>query len=125
MKNYLFALLISIFVTACMFIKPDELKIITPVELYQAMQKEDIFLVDVHVPEQRHIKGTDLFTPYNKIEENLDKFPKDKRTPIYLYCVSGYMSNVAARTLFESGFTEIYSLKGGTNAWLDAGYVIE
>ncbi|MFV1977553.1 MAG: rhodanese-like domain-containing protein [Candidatus Scalindua sp.] len=108
-----------------MFIKPDELKMITPLELHQLMQKKDIFLVDVHIPEQPHIKGTDLFVPFHKIEENFDKFPKDKRTPIYVYCLSAPMANAAARALLELGFTEIYNLKGGTKAWLDAGYVLE
>ncbi len=124
MKNYLFALLVSILISACMFIKPDELKMITPLELHQLMQKKDIFLVDVHIPEQAHIKGTDLFIPFHKIKENLDKFPKDKQTPIYLYCESAPMANAAARTLFKLGFTEIYNLEGGTDAWLDAGYVL-
>jgi len=125
MKNYLLALLISLLITACTFIQPDELILITPQKLHQIMQKKDIFLVDVHVPEQRHIKGTDLFVPFHKIKENLDKFPKDKRTRIYLYCESGPMGNSAARTLFESGYKEIYNLKGGAGAWLDAGYGVK
>ncbi len=108
-----------------MFIKPDELTMITPQELHQIMPKKDIFLVDVHIPEQGHIKGTDLFVPFHKIKENLDKFPKDKGTSIYLYCEGGPMGNAAASTLFESGYKEIYNLKGGKNAWMDAGYGIK
>ncbi len=109
-------------ITACLFAKPDELTMLTPQELHQIMQKKDVFLVDVHVPEQHHIKGTDLFVPFHKINKNLDKFPKDKRAPIYLYCKSGPMGNAAAKTLFESGYKKIYNLQGGKDAWLDAGY---
>ncbi len=125
MKNSLSALLIFMLITACLFAKPDELTMLTPQELHQIMQKKDVFLVDVHVPEQHHIKGTDLFVPFHKINKNLDKFPKDKRTPIYLYCKSGPMGNAAAKTLFESGYQEIYNLQGGKDAWLDAGYGVK
>ena len=122
MKNFLLVLLASMLITACLFAKPDELTMLTPHELHQIMQKQDVFLVDVHVPEQRHIKGTDLFVPFHKIKENIDKFPKDKRTPIYLYCQGGPMGNAAAKTLFESGYKKIYNLQGGKDAWLVAGY---
>jgi len=76
MKNYLLALLISMLITACLFAEPDNLTMLTPQELHQVMQKKDVFLVDVHVPEQHHIKETDLFVPFHKIKQNLDKFPK-------------------------------------------------
>jgi rhodanese-related sulfurtransferase len=122
MKNFLLALLISMLITACLFTQPDKLTMLTPQELHQIVQQQDVFLVDVHVPEQRHIKGTDLFVPFHKIKENIDKFPQDKRTPIYLYCQGGPMGNTAAKTLFESGYKEIYNLQGGKDAWLDAGY---
>jgi rhodanese-related sulfurtransferase len=125
MKNSLSALLIFILITACLFAKPDELIMLNPQELYQIMQKKDVFLVDVHVPEQHHIKGTDLFVPFHKINKNLDKFPKDKRTPIYLYCKSGPMGNAAAKTLFESGYKKIYNLQGGKDAWLETGYGVK
>ncbi len=125
MKNYLSALLMSMLIPACLFAQPDKLTMLTPDELHQIMQKQDVFLVDVHVPEQRHIKGTDLFVPFHKIKENLDKFPKDKRTPIYLYCQGGPMGNTAAKTLFEAGYKKIYNLQGGQDAWLDAGYGVQ
>ncbi|MBC8431648.1 MAG: rhodanese-like domain-containing protein [Desulfobacterales bacterium] len=125
MKNSLSALLISILITACLFAQPDKLTMLTPTELHQIMQKKDVFLVDVHVPEQHHIKGTDLFVPFHQIKKKLNKFPKDKRTPIYLYCKSGPMGNAAAKTLFESGYKEIYNLQGGKDAWLDAGYGVK
>jgi rhodanese-related sulfurtransferase len=96
-KTKLFPLIAFIFiVTGCISQKPENLKVITATELNQIMQKEDIFLVDVHTPEQRHIKGTDLFIPYNEIEKFKDKLPQDKNTAIYLYCQSGPMGNAAA-----------------------------
>jgi rhodanese-related sulfurtransferase len=35
------------------------------------------------------------------------------------------MVNVSARTLFEHGYTNVYNLGGGTQAWLEAGFTGE
>lgn len=109
----------------CQFQKPDYLTILSPAELEKIMQKEDIFLVDVHTPQQRHIKGTDLFVPFNEIEKNMDKLPQDKNAPIYLYCEGGPMGNAAAKTLYELGYQHLFNLDGGTIAWQKAGYQFE
>ncbi len=124
--NRLFILIAFIFiVTGCSFQKPDYLKGITAAELNQTMQKEDIFLVDVHTPEQQHIKGTDLFIPYNEIEKYKDKLPKDKTKAIYLYCEAGPMGNAAAKSLYELGYRNLYNLEGGAKAWRKAGFDFE
>jgi rhodanese-related sulfurtransferase len=122
----LYSILALVFVlSGCMFQKPDYVKVITPSELNQVMHKEDIFLVDVHTPEQQHIKGTDLVVPFNEIDKNQDKFPKDKDTAIYLYCEGGPMGNAAARSLHGLGYDNIFNLEGGANAWRKAGLAFE
>ena len=125
MKKTYAVIALLIFVTGCMFQKPDYVKMITPAELNQVMQNEDIFLVDVHTPEQRHIKGTDLFIPFNEIEKYQNKFPKDKNAAIYLYCEGGPMGNAAARSLYELGYRNLTNLEGGANAWKKAGLDFE
>ncbi len=112
-------------VTGCEFQKPDYLKMITATELNRIMQNEDIFLVDVHSPEQQHIKGTDLFIPYNEIDNYKDTLPKDKNTAIYLYCAGGPMGNAAARSLHEIGYPNLFNLEGGAKAWQKAGFSFE
>jgi rhodanese-related sulfurtransferase len=124
-KN-LFLLIPCIFIlTGFMFEKPDYLKMITSTELNQVMQKEDIVLIDVHTPEQQHIKGTDLVIPYNEIEKYQDKLPKDKNTAIYLYCQGGPMGEAAAKSLYELGYRNLYNLEGGAKAWRKAGLDFE
>ncbi len=112
-------------ITACSFLQPDYLKMITISELNQIMQTEDIFLVDVHTPKQQHIKGTDLFIPYNDVEKYKDKLPKDKNTAIYIYCEVGPMGNAAARSLHDLGYNNLTNLEGGANAWKKAGLAFE
>ncbi len=125
MKKYFFLLALLFALAGCQFQQPGYLTMVTAPELNQIMQNQDILLVDVHTPEQQHIKGTDLVIPYNKIAEQQDKFPKDKTTPIYLYCEGGPMGNAAARTLHNLGYEHLFNLEGGANAWRKAGFAFE
>lgn len=82
-------------------------------ELAVLLEDKDFFLVDVHIPEQEHIDGTDAFVPFNEIENKLGLLPQDKDSEIVLYCRSGSMSQVAAKTLIENGYTNVSYLEGG------------
>jgi rhodanese-related sulfurtransferase len=123
--HVLWAWILNFIITGFTFQNPDYVKVITPTELNRLMQNEDIFLVDVHTPEQRHIKGTDIFIPYNEIEKYKDKLPKDKNTAIYLYCEGGPMGNAAAKSLHELGYRNLINLEGGESAWRKAGFNLE
>ncbi|MGR8935379.1 MAG: rhodanese-like domain-containing protein [Gammaproteobacteria bacterium] len=125
MKKRYFVLLFIFIVTGCMFQKPDYVKVISAADLNRIMQSEDIFLVDVHTPEQRHITGTDLFMPYNDVEKYQSKLPQDKNTAIYLYCEGGPMGNAAARSLHALGYRNLFNLEGGAKAWKAAGFGFE
>ena len=125
MKKFYAVIAMTIFVTGCNSQQPDNLKTISATELSQLMQHEDLFLVDVHTPEQPHIKGTDLVIPYNEVAKYQDKLPKDKNTAIYLYCKGGPMGNAAAKSLYELGYRNLTNLEGGTQAWEKAGLALE
>lgn len=124
-KKYTYFLTLIFIASACAFQEPDYLEMIDAAELNQIMAKEDIFLMDVHTPKQAHIKGTDVFVPYNEVKQYQDKLPKDKNTPIYLYCEGGPMGNAAARTLHDLGYNKLINLKGGARAWRGAGFKFE
>jgi rhodanese-related sulfurtransferase len=114
-----------IFLNACSFFKPDYVNMISATELNQIMQAQNIVLIDVHIPQQRHIKGTDLFIPFNEIAKHTDQLPADKNTPIYLYCERGPMANAAARSLYQLGYRHLTNLEGGAQAWKKAGLSFE
>ncbi len=124
-KRFISIFSFSLFVNACSFLSPDYLQMISPAELNQIMQQQDIVLVDVHTPRQRHIKGTDLFIPYNEVMQYSEKLPADKNTAIYLYCEGGPMANAAARDLHQLGYSKLYNLQGGAKAWKKSGFAFE
>ena len=45
----------------------------------------------------------------------------DKSEPIHVYCKSGGRSAKAMKLLNEAGFTEVYNMDGGFDAWIAAG----
>ena len=89
-------------------------------ELATLLEKEDVTLVNVHVPYEGEIPQTDLFIPYDEIEAHLGELP-DKNAPIVLYCRSGSMSTSAAEVLVAEGYDNVMELDGGFNAWDAAG----
>ena len=127
LKNCIFrgALVLTVFIAGCQFQKPDYVTMISPSELNSLIQQQDIFLVDVHTPQQRHIKGTDAFIPYDQVEKYTDRLPQDKATPIYVYCEGGGMGNAAAKSLHQMGYTNLTNLEGGAAAWRAAGFELE
>ncbi|OGO65148.1 MAG: hypothetical protein A2029_16930 [Chloroflexi bacterium RBG_19FT_COMBO_47_9] len=93
-------------------------------ELQAMLENKDFTFINVHIPFDGDIAGTDLSIPYDQIEQNLDKLP-DKNAKIVLYCRSDRMSNIAAKTLVELGYTNIWNLDGGMVDWEGAGLSIE
>ena len=45
--------------------------------------------------------------------------------PVYLICRSGARSALAALSLQQMGFSQVFSVAGGFQAWLDAGLPVE
>ena len=94
---------------------------ITPAELQTMLQNKDFPLINVHIPFEGEIEGTDQHLPYDQILQRLSELPSDKSAQIVIYCRSGNMSTQAAGELVQAGYTNIWELGGGMIAWDTAG----
>ena len=81
-------------------------------------------LLDVRTPgevSQGYIEGAQNIniSTWEEFKAGVDKL--DKTEPVMVYCKVGGRSHKAAVYLVESGFTQVYDIKGGILAWNDAG----
>lgn len=95
---------------------------VSPEDLAPMLAAKTFQLVNVHVPYEGEIEGTDLFIPFDQIEQNLGKLPADTGAQIVLYCRTGRMSDIAAPALVKLGYTNVWNLVGGMVGWEQAGF---
>jgi len=101
----------------------------------------ETLVVDVREPAefaQQHISGAVNY-PRGVLEMTIHNHPKVAasgcaadmalaqlaQSPLYLICRSGARSALAAESLQRMGFTQVYSVAGGMQAWLDAGLTVK
>jgi adenylyltransferase/sulfurtransferase len=95
------------------------MKSITATELYRKLKSgEDILLLDVrdHPEVEICCMENALHIPSDEIPNNVEKIPGDMMTVVF--CHEGMRSFMVADYLeHHFGFTEIYNLVGGIDAW--------
>lgn len=98
---------------------------IAPEALYAMMQKgEAPVIVDVRLPaEWMGLRiGTVLNLPLNHLSRLSKKL--DPEEPVVTVCNSAYRSSMAVGILERKGFKNPRNLKGGSQAWIDAGFPV-
>jgi len=122
----LIILILAIFIIACQSQVGETYKNISPNELHTMLANKDFLFVNVHIPYEGDIAGTDLSIPFDQISEpaNLALLPSDKNAKIVLYCRSGRMSEIAANALVVLGYTNVWNLDGGMINWEQQGFEI-
>jgi rhodanese-related sulfurtransferase len=68
---------------------------------------------------QGHLKGA-INIPLSDLPVQIGEF--DRNRPILVYCRTGVRSAQASTILVNSGFTQVYDMEGGLDAWINAGY---
>jgi thiosulfate/3-mercaptopyruvate sulfurtransferase len=67
-----------------------------------------------------HIVGA-RNVPIDELEGHLEKLERYKNKPVVAVCDAGITSSKGVSKLRNSGFESVYNLKGGMNAWGQAG----
>jgi rhodanese-related sulfurtransferase len=95
---------------------------ISVVEFSHWLETKDFLMINVHVPYQGEIPGTDLLLPYHSIYRHKDRLPADRDAKIVVYCLTGPMGNAAAGKLVELGYTRVFHFAGGMQGWVRSGH---
>lgn len=132
MKQILFILLAVVFLNyGCKEEKntsdTNTIELISPQEMQEISQMEDVQLIDVRTPEEYdegYIEGfqnIDFFS--DTFSQEIEKL--DKTKPVIVYCRSGRRSADCAKQLEEKGFVKVYDLEGGIAKWEFEGFVVK
>ena len=109
-------------------------------ELAQVIENHHSIVIDVREPEEFAAGYIDRSVNYPRgvLEMRIHQHPQVSshcdtdaaltelaKKPVYLICRSGARSALAADALQNMGFTKVFSVAGGFNAWKEAGYSFE
>lgn len=94
---------------------------VTADQLAGMLTHKDFTLVNVKTPYIGEIDGTDLYIPYDQLAAKASALPGNKGAMILVYCRSGTESAIAAQTLLDLGYANVWNLDGGMNAWQASG----
>jgi rhodanese-related sulfurtransferase len=99
-------------------VSPEEIGV---AEAYQ-MRENGAFILDVRTQEEWvevHIPDSTLI-PLEELETRISEVPQG--VDIVVVCRSGNRSFEAATILLEAGYDKVFSMAGGVNEWIIAGY---
>jgi len=86
----------------------------------------NLLILDVRTQneyDERHLENS-IFFPVTELESRIDELSQYKDTEIIVYCRTGVRSAQASTILDSNGFTKVFNVLGGINAWESAGYSI-
>ena len=92
-----------------------------PAQFATVLADDDVLVVNVHVPDEGSITGTDAAIPYDELRDRSAELPQDLDAAVAVYCKSGRMSADAVATLRDLGYTDVVELGGGMDAWVADG----
>ncbi|MEK6549526.1 MAG: rhodanese-like domain-containing protein [Nitrospirota bacterium] len=90
-----------------------------------SLREKGFLLVDVRSVEEHDsgaIPGTDANIDFREMAQRHKEIGAGLDDHIVVYCQSGKRSNIAADTLTELGYRNVYNIRGSVNAWLQAGF---
>lgn len=102
-------------------------KVVNPGEATLLINREDARVLDVREPSEfaaGHIPEA-INIPSGKLVERLGELEKFKDKPLIVCCAAGMRSNKACSELQKQGFSRLFNLGGGVDAWSAASYPLK
>lgn len=84
----------------------------------------NLVILDVRTKDEfdtGHIQNA-LLIPYTEVEQRISELEAYKDHEIIVYCLKGGRSAIASGLLDGYGFTKVYNMLGGIEAWTGEGY---
>jgi rhodanese-related sulfurtransferase len=97
-------------------------KRLSPQEAVRLINDRHALVLDVRAPgdyKKGHILNA-LNVPQTKLAERIGELGKDTARPIVVYCALGGVAAQATHELKKAGYSEVYPIRGGLNAWMGA-----
>ena len=126
-------LLLVLFLSGAMLIWPlvqrrfSPMKDVGNLNVTHLINTQDAVLLDVR--ETKEYEGGRLpkaiHIPLSQLDSRAAELAKLTSRPVVAYCARGNRSRMAGAALAPMGFTGIYNLHRGHNAWKDAGLPVE
>ena len=94
------------------------------------LQDDGVAIIDVREADEYaegHVAGAPLIphmSVFSRIKE-VEEIAGGKAKPVMFICAKGQRSAVAAEFAAAAGFTDLYNIEGGTDAWVEAGLPVE
>lgn len=120
-------LMIALMSYSCKSALKDGIELVTPEEMRELAQLENIQLVDVRTPEEYKEAFIEGFQNIDYLSDSFstDVEKLDKTKPVIVYCKSGRRSANCAEELREKGFVKVYDLDGGITQWKYEGFDVK
>jgi monothiol glutaredoxin len=97
---------------------PPKVRTLTPAEARERVQAGGLTIVDVRPADERAQASIPMdHASFDDGAQEIEALPK--HTPLAFLCRGGGRSAQAAERFRALGFTEVYNIAGGTNAWAD------
>ena len=102
-------------------------KEVGPMEAVQLINRKDAIVLDIREQGEYnggHVAGARNI-PLAAIDKRIDEISRFKGKPVVVACASGARSHSVSAVLRKQGFTDVYVLAGGINAWQQANMPME
>jgi rhodanese-related sulfurtransferase len=100
------------------FIAPEELK--AKIANNEPLTIVDLRGANVYAQSEKTMEGA-IHAKVRKVVHRLRSIPRDREVVTYCACPADEAAIIGARSLLANGFKRVRVLRGGWNAWLQAG----